>query len=242
MQNSQAWDRVARRERADAGPPTDDVTYGAGLPSEAELRLLGDVSQRRVLELGCGTGQAAIALARQGASVIAVDGSAEQLGVARQRAERAEVRIEWRLADLADLAFLGADSIDLAVSTDALGEVDDLARLFRQVQRVLRPNAAFVFSHAHPLALVTSQDRPGPGTVPRAAPITIARPLCDPSPLVVERAGESITLYPRTLADELTALHRAGFRVDVLLEPQPTDDDRALVPAGVIWRARKQGI
>jgi len=242
VQNTEAWDRVARREQDDGGPSTDSVSYGAALPTEAELRLLGDVKGRRVLDLGCGTGQAAIALARQGASVIAVDGSAEQLAVARRRAARAEVRIEWHHADLADLAFLRADSVDVAVSIDTLGELDDLARLFRQTQRVLRPNAAFVFSHEHPLALITAEDRPAPGTVPHpSGPVTVSRSLFDPSPITVERGGEPVTLYPRTLAEELTTLHRAGFRVDALIEPQATGDGRPILPAVVIWKAKKQG-
>jgi SAM-dependent methyltransferase len=239
--NAEAWDRVARRTQADAGPQTDDVEYGPGLPSERALRLLGVVRGRRVLDLGCGGGQAAIALARQGASVIAVDGSPEQLAVARGRAERAEVRIEWHLSDLADLAFLRADSVDLAFSAFALAEVDDLARLFRQVQRVLRPNAPFVFSHEHPLALATAYDRPAPGTVPAGGPPELRRSWFDASPITVERGGERVTLYPRTLADELTTLHRAGFRIDVLVEPVPGDDPRAPLPTSVIWKARKEG-
>jgi SAM-dependent methyltransferase len=240
--NTDAWDRVARRERSNEGPATDDVHYGSALAGERELRLLGDVRGKRVLDLGCGTGQAAIALARQGATVIAVDASADQIEVARERAARAEVRIEWHRSDLADLAFLRADSIDIAFSADAVAEIDDLSRLFRQVHRVLRHHAPFVFSHVHPLALATTADAPGPGGV--AAPVesvVVRRSVFDPSPIAVERDGEEITLYPRTIADELTTLHRAGFRIDVLLEPAPLGDDRAVLPTSIIWRAAKEG-
>ena len=246
MTNTEAWDRVARREQSSDGPSTDTVHYGNALASESEFRLLGDVRGKRVLDLGCGTGQAAIALARQGATVIAVDASGDQIEVARERAARAEVRIEWHRSDLADLAFLRADSIDIAFSAYAVGEIDDLSRLFRQVHRVLRHHGPFVFSHEHPLALATAQDAPAPGTVPgppeaRAEGVVVRRSVFDPSPLGVERSGEQITLYPRTIADELTTLHRAGFRIDVLLEPAPVGDDRALLPTSVIWRARKEG-
>jgi predicted RNA methylase len=44
-------------------------------PTERELRLLGDLRGKRVLDLGCGTGSAAIAFAHQGAMVIALDAS-----------------------------------------------------------------------------------------------------------------------------------------------------------------------
>ncbi len=244
--NTDAWDRVARRERSGAGPSTDTIHYGTGLASEAEFRLLGDVRGKRVLDLGCGTGQAAIALARQGATVIALDASADQIEVARERAARAEVRIEWHRGDLADLAFLRADSVDIAFSAYAVGEIDDLSRLFRQVHRVLRHHGPFVFSHEHPLALATAVDAPAPGTVPPPAstgvePVIVRRSVFDPSPIGVERNGEEITLYPRTIADELTTLHRAGFRIDVLLEPASAGDDCALLPTSVIWRACKEG-
>jgi SAM-dependent methyltransferase len=242
--NTEAWDRVARREQSSEGPTTDTVHYGPALASERELRLLGEVRGKRVLDLGCGTGQAAIALARQGATVIAIDASGDQIEVARERAARAEVRIEWHRGDLADLAFLNADSIDVAFSAYTLGEIDDLSRLFRQVHRVLRHHGPFVFSHEHPLALAIAHDAPAPGTVPAPAPAELAlvrRSVFDPSPIGLSRSGEQITLYPRTIADELTTLHRAGFRIDVLLEPPPLDDDRALLPTSVIWRARKEG-
>jgi hypothetical protein len=99
-----------------------------------------------------------------------------------------------------------------------------------------------VFSHEHPLALATAHDAPAPGTAPAPAePALVRRSVFDPSPIGVDRGGEPITLYPRTIADELTTLHRAGFRIDVLLEPAPIGDDRALLPTSVIWRAAKEG-
>ena len=89
--------------------------------TDPELRLLGDVKGKRVLDLGCGTGEAAITFAKHGAVVIAVDGSVDGLARARARAEEEEVRVEWHHGDLADLAFLRADSVDVAYSSFAVG-------------------------------------------------------------------------------------------------------------------------
>jgi cyclopropane fatty-acyl-phospholipid synthase-like methyltransferase len=55
-------------------------------PTDRELRLIGAVAGKRVLDLGCGTGRAAITFAQQGAVVIAVDGSRSKLERARERA------------------------------------------------------------------------------------------------------------------------------------------------------------
>ena len=223
--NTEAWDRIAGRERGDF--PTDVVHYGPDGPTERELRLLGDVAGKRVLDLGCGRGQASIALAHQGAIVIALDASKAQLARARERADSEETKVELRQGDAADLAFLRAESMDLAFSAFMLPEVDDLARLFRQVQRVLRPNAPFVFSYEHPIALTL-----GAGGIDHS--------YFDPGPIAVRRDGEEILLYTRDIGEVFTELGRAGFRVDTIAEPHPAQPG-AKVPSTIVWRSRKEG-
>jgi SAM-dependent methyltransferase len=203
-------------------PASETLEYGPGGPTEHELRLLGDVKGKRVLELGCGTGAVAVALAHQGAVVIGIDGSDERLERARERAERAEVRVDWHRGDLADLAFLRADSIDVVVSIHALSEVDDAARIFRQVERVLRPAAPFVFSYEHPLSLCVDADD------------TVQHSPFDRGP--IEFDGRLV--YVRMLSEVFADLHRAGLRADTLLEPRLA---QAKVPTTVIWRARTEG-
>ena len=196
--------------------------------TERELRLLGDLRGKRVLDLGSGSGSAAITFAQQSAIVIALDGSDAHLARARERAEREEVKVEWRKGDLADLAFLRAESIDVAFSAFAVAEVEDAARLFRQVQRVLKPNGPFVFSYEHPMAMCLGPD----GTVDRS--------YFEPGPIDVERDGEPVRVFARGISEVFTDLGRAGFRVDTVLEPGP-DTPGAKVPSTIVWRARKEG-
>jgi SAM-dependent methyltransferase len=66
---------------------------------------LGDVSGRRVLDLGTGTGRAAIALSRRGANVTGVDASSEMLNVARRRAADEGLSIEFLEGDAHALAW-----------------------------------------------------------------------------------------------------------------------------------------
>jgi SAM-dependent methyltransferase len=197
-------------------------------PTDQELRLLGDLKGKRVLDLGCGSGSAAIAFAQQGAIVIALDSDDSGLVRARARAEQAEVKVEWRTGDLADLAFLRAESIDAAFSGSSVAEVDDAARLFRQVQRVLKPNGPFVFSYAHPMSLCV--DASG----------VITRSYFDPGPIDVDRDGASVRVHVRDIGDVFTELGRAGFRVDTILEPRPSRPG-ARIPDTIVWRARKEG-
>ena len=205
------------------------MTSNAGGPTDRELRLVGAVAGKRVLDLGCGTGLAAITFAKQGAVVIAVDGSRPKLERARELAEADEAKVEFREGDLADLAFLRADSIDAVFSGHALSEVGDIARVFRQVQRVLRPHASFVFVHEHPIALCLDANG------------EVRHSYFDPGPISVESGDGTLRLvYTRNVSELFTELGRAGFRVDTILEPRPAQFSEKL-PSTIVWRARKEG-
>lgn len=219
------------------------VAYGADIADETTLRLLGDLSGKRVLDLGCGVGRAAIAFARQGAKVLAVDPSADQVAAGRRAAEEAEARVEFHRSDPADLAFIRADGLDAAFSAFALAEVADLSRVFRQVHRVLKPEAPLVFSLPHPAFTMFDPD----GDDPTRA----VRSYFDRSPTAWSRGDETVTDHRRPIAEVFTTLLRSNFRVDQVLEPEPSPGaarsrhwtplmDR--VPATVIFRARKLGI
>ncbi len=207
---------------------TSSVTYGPDIAPESDLRLLGSLEGRRVLELGCGAGANTVAMASAGARVIALDESPVQIELARRACGDHGVRAEVRDGPLAELAFVRADSIDVCVSVAALADVADVDRVFRQVHRVLRPDAPLVLSLPHPaLTLVAPRSDTG-GRATRA--------YWDPR---------------RTVADLFASLQRANFRVDALLEPEPLpsahrstfwDERFEWAPPVVIIRARKEGI
>jgi SAM-dependent methyltransferase len=221
--------------------PTDVVSYGADVPREDALKLLGPVDGKRILDLGCGCGHNAIALARQGAKAIGVDESADQVAEARAACEREGVKVELHHSPLAELAFLRADTIDGALSAMGLAPIEDIDRVFRQVHRVLRPECPLVLSFPHPAwALVDPAD----------PELRIRRTYWDPTPIEADGPGRPADV-PRTVGAIVTSLHRANFRVDTVLEPEPARGDprsprwtdaMATLPATLIVRARKLGI
>jgi SAM-dependent methyltransferase len=202
----------------------------------ALARLLGDVTRKRVLELGCGDGSRAVTLAKRGATVIAVDPDGSAVRATAQRAEAAEVRIELHTGDLADLAFLRGDSVDIAFADGSLAALADLGRVLRQVQRVLRAGAWFAFSLPHPFAGCVAIDAEPDGSLPLATP-SVERSYFD------DDVPHGAAVHPHRIADVFGLLGRVGFRVDTLLEPEPPASarGRALLPDTVIWRARKVG-
>ena len=173
----------SRRQAADRASPTTGRT-SRPRPSSA----CSATSRASGCSSSAAAGaQCSIAFAKQGATAIGVDFSAEQLAFARRLCEREEVRVELRQGDLADLAFLRADSIDLVFSAYAFGYVEDLNRVFRQVHRVLKVGRpARVLSLPHPAYDMIDDDADraaaGPPVVLRPVPDRLRVAAASPSP------------------------------------------------------------
>ncbi len=101
--------------------------------------LPGDLSGRRVLDAGCGTGAFSIAAAERGARVVAVDLAPTLVGIARERAAAAGVldRIAFHAGDMLSAPALPADDdrFDHVVAMDTLIHYrpDDMAGMIARL-------------------------------------------------------------------------------------------------------------
>ena len=181
--------------------------------------MIGDTRRRKILDLGCGAGHTAVGLARRGARVIATDSDAEQVAAARALAAKHDVAIEFHEAGPAELAFVRADQIDLAVSVWALSLVEDLDRSSVRSTGAFAP-AGMSSSHSpHPALLTADPDDP----------TRVAQSWETRNPI-----GER---HLHTAEDLVSAFTRANFAADALLERHhggPT-------PATLLARARRLG-
>lgn len=193
------------------------VSYGEGVAGERELRLLGDVSGKRVVELGIARN--AVTLAALGAKSIALDPDPDQIAELRAAAATAGVSVQCHHGDLGDLGFAPSGSIDVVVASHTLDDVDDLGRTLRQVHRVLKPGAVFVIAMAHPFAAIAS----------------VAATTADGAPAPVRRYGDG----QRTIGELLTALARTNYRIEAFHELGVSADSP--VPTVLVVKTRKEG-
>jgi SAM-dependent methyltransferase len=136
------FDEAAERyDRARPGyPPAvfDDL---------AELAGVGP--GRRVLEIGCGTGQATVPLAERGCQIVAVELGAGLAAVARRKLAR------FRLVQVAVAAFedwpLSPDPFDVVLAATAFHWIDPAVRVAKAAD-ALRPGGALVVISTHHLA------------------------------------------------------------------------------------------
>jgi SAM-dependent methyltransferase len=226
------YDPVADRYAAGA----DTAPYNALYERPAMLALLPDARGSRVLDAGCGDGFYAQQLAARGARVCAVDASARMVEHARRRLGDG---VDVRVADLARPLPFADGAFDGIVSGLALEHVRDWDAAFADLARVLAPGGWLLFSAQHPAFTARRLE------LPRYLDV-----------LPVEESwtwvgGRVPAFYHRPLSAMVNALADAGFAIDRLEEPVPTDDfarvrpdDYARLlrqPGFILFRARRIG-
>ena len=112
-----------------------------------ESFIMNHASFDEVLELGCGTGEMAIRLAKRKKSVFATDLSTDMLEVAKQKAMAENVNLILQRIDMSD--FSTSHQVDLILclcdSINYLLDVEDVIRTFRNVYQSLKAEGTFIF-------------------------------------------------------------------------------------------------
>jgi len=214
----------------------DDVDDPA---TAALLRLLPECDDRRVLDLACGQGRVARALAERGATVVGIDISAALLERARVAETRRPAGITYVLADAARPDTLAGESFDGVVCNFGLADIDDLDGALATVVRVLPEGGWFVFSILHPC--FPGWDEDAPSAWPPDTGYYVER---------WWRAANSgyrgtVGANHRMLSTYVNSLVRHGLAVMDVVEPLPGDawsaraPGRALVPVYLVGRCRR---
>jgi len=215
----QNYEQFARRYAEHAPTKPHNAYY----ERPATLSLLPEVRGRRVLDAGCGPGIYAAELLARGAEVVAVDVTPEMVALA---GERVGGRATVLRADLeAPLAFAADAEFDIVLCALALDYIADWRPLFREFHRVLRPGGALVWSSSHPMSdyrLVRERLDPDSVYFDVERQAFAWGGFGEPRPLV--------QWFRRPLGAMLNPLVEAGFALDRLLEPRPTEEFRRADP------------
>ena len=196
----------------------DTKPHNAYYERPAMLSLLPEVNGKHILDVGCGPGAYAEWLVAHGAQVVAFDANKKMVRLARQRlGDKAEVF----LANLeSPLDFLNDASFDVIVAPLVMDYVKDWDPPFREFHRVLKVGGCLVFSMEHPYGKFYIHRETGNYFNVELVEYTwrgFGKPVVVPS-------------YRRPLNGVINPLLKAGFTLDQVLEPLPTQEFRLVDP------------
>jgi ubiquinone/menaquinone biosynthesis C-methylase UbiE len=239
--NRQHWNLISRRYQAEHDPQIGAAPrlWGMFAIPDAHLHALGEVTGKRVLELGCGAGQWSRSLAAEGAIVAGLDLSEAQLAAAAKAMGAARYPLVQGAAE--QLPFAPA-SFDL-VFCDHGGLSWAPPRLaVPHAARVLRHGGRLVFTVASPW-LAACYDSGTDGVT--------AQLHHDYFTLGTIAQDHSAASYQLGYGGWIKILRGAGLIIDDLIEPRPepgmhngymeTDppDWATRWPAEMLWIAHK---
>lgn len=214
------WNQMSDSYQAETRISLDDVHYGPLCPGETELRLLGDVRGKSVLELACGAAQNSIALSKWGASVTALDSSANQLSKARALTIQESVDVELIRGDAERLSIFRDGRFDIVLSCFGWEFIPDLALCFRECARLLRTDGLLVVCTVHPLTAFEWDEKEGG---------LIVTDYFNPPVEVWEEQtlvdGQAPLTFFRTIEEMFGLLLASELCVDRIVEPFPYNPD-----------------
>lgn len=216
------------------------LAWGVWSLPEIDLRILGDVRAKDVLEFGCGGAQWSIALSGRGANCVGLDISERQLEHARRNQQASGVEFPL-VHGSAEHVPLPDRSFDIVFCDHGAMSFADPLRTVPEAARLLRPGGLLAFSAESPLHFICWDDAADSIGTTLKSNYFERRSADDGSGVCFSLPyGEWIALFRRN-----------GFVIESLVELRPpqgatttyrdfVDFDWAYAwPAEQIWRVRR---
>jgi 2-polyprenyl-6-hydroxyphenyl methylase / 3-demethylubiquinone-9 3-methyltransferase len=106
----------------------------------------GGLAERRIVDVGCGGGILAEAMAARGARVTGIDLSDKALGVARIHQLESGADVDYRLTSAEALAIAEPESADVVTCMEMLEHVPEPASVVAACATLAKPGATLIFS------------------------------------------------------------------------------------------------
>ncbi len=195
-----------------------DHIHRTGMLDSWMLEALGDVCGKKVIDIGCGEGRFCRILSKRGAVMTGIDLTEALIERARSLGSKGET---YLVGDAEDLEGVRDESFDLAVSYIVLTDLLDYRRSIQEAYRVLRPGGRFVVCNIHPMRSAKE-----PGWI-RQGTVKLFYPLdhyTEEGPREFMWWGRPFVNMHRTLSSHVSAFLNAGFTIEGLHEPTPSEE------------------
>ncbi|MFF0343164.1 class I SAM-dependent methyltransferase [Kribbella sp. NPDC004875] len=200
----------------------------------AQRELLGDVTGRSVLDLGCGNGSKLAELVRHGATnSVGIDVSGNFL----EDPPSGLQLIRGDLSELDSLPELGGGKFDRILFLQSFGYAKDPVRALKTARAMLAEDGFILLTRTQPIRYAVERAEQN-GT-------TLGEEYFTSAPhSYVSGWNDHITLTkrPYTMSDLLNTFSAAGLWIETTLEPQLSEAARSQYPHKQAWMNKYLGI
>lgn len=199
------------------------------------LGRLGDVSGKKILDLGCGEGGYSRELAKRGADVIAIDCSEASVDYATKQSQINGLNIQHHIRNSNDLYGIENNVFDIVLCSMMLMDCEDLHGTIMEVARVLKNSGKLFVSVLHPCFDGNHEHgigRQGNGIDREVVVKNYFHPAQWEAPL--PQGKTSVIWRHRTLEEYVKVFVKSGLTIMDLNEPRPTAE-QAKISVPIAW-------
>ncbi len=181
------------------------------------LKLIGDVTNKHILDAACGPGKYAEILFSKKATVVGLDISKEMIKYAKERNEN---RGDFYIHDIQEpLSMCKSETFDIVLCALAMHYIKDWKITLQEFYRVLKPNGELIISIEHPFFEYQYYNSEIYFNI-------------EPVQCTWTGFGTPIEIYSyrRSLQDCINPLIENGFSISKLIEPKPVKEFKNLDP------------
>lgn len=234
--NEKFWDTLGTELVGGTALPD----YGAFV-SEEKCQLFREVSGKKVLEIGCGTGHSLRYLGERKASELwGLDISKDQIEKARQHLAENDLTANFVCSPMEADCGLPQNYFDYVYSVYGIGWATDLDATFRRIASYLKNDGIFIFSWSHPIHKCVA---------PEEDALVFKKSYFDESWYTVSLDDGVFSLADRKMSTYVNALAKAGFCIEELIEQSDEDilqrketkfaQKAKMLPVTFVLKARK---
>ncbi len=185
----------------------------------ATISLMPEVKDKNVLDAGCAAGWYTNWLIEQGANVTAIDYSPKMIEMTHRRVgDKARLFV----GDLNEpLNILVDEEFDVVLSSLTLHYLARWDNVMAEFNRILKCKGVLIFSVHHPFMDFTVFNR---NNYFQTELLT--------DEWQTSNGVQEVQFYRRPLSEVMAPLLKAGFEIEELLEPMPTEEFRSVHPKG----------
>lgn len=208
--NEVFWDSVGTELVGGTALPN----YGAFI-TESKCQFFNEVSGKKVLEIGCGTGHSLQYVGKRGASELwGLDISKEQIEKASQHLATNQLSAKFVCSPMEIPCGIPENHFDYVYSVYGIGWTTDLDTTFKLIASYLKTGGTFIFSWSHPIHKCVA---------PEGDDLIFKKNYYDESWYTVPIEGNHFSLTDRKMSTYVNALAKAGLSIETLIED--SDDD-----------------